>query len=271
MGAEPNNCYSDMLWPRFSLLRRKCWHTASLAAAMLFVGCANGDFGRVRSSLVNDDMHAWVGQEAPKRKGKPPSQFPLTDAERHLRDLAYPLIEPPYDRQRWYSALAEHGLIGVASYPYPDRSEYAARLMSTAGRSQNSRYSKLIEDVRNDVVRIDPFFAVARHVVDADNKRERILSGFAAYNSESRGDAHARIAENAAVIDWVNRSLCERVASYHIALEQLAIAAPSPFAAEVERALVLMQTRISAHEGIIRLGRTGTPCLHGTMAQSISK
>ena len=37
-------------------------------------------------------------------------EFPLTDEERQLRDLAYPLIEPPYDRQRWYSVLGEYGV-----------------------------------------------------------------------------------------------------------------------------------------------------------------
>jgi hypothetical protein len=37
-----------------------------VAAAMsLLCGCtANGDFGRVRPSLVSDDMHAWIGRDA---------------------------------------------------------------------------------------------------------------------------------------------------------------------------------------------------------------
>ncbi len=30
-----------------------------------------------------------------------------------LRDLAYPLIEPPYERQRWYSVLNEYGFRGI--------------------------------------------------------------------------------------------------------------------------------------------------------------
>ena len=48
----------------------------------------------------------------------------LTDEERTLRDLAYPLIEPPYDRNKWYSVLGELG-IGSRPWPYPDRSAYA--------------------------------------------------------------------------------------------------------------------------------------------------
>ena len=38
---------------------------AVMAGVTLLGGCAlNGDFGRVRSSLTTDDMHAWVGREA---------------------------------------------------------------------------------------------------------------------------------------------------------------------------------------------------------------
>ncbi len=245
-----------------------CWRTAALASLLLFAGCANGDFGRVRPSLVSDDMHAWVGREAPNRKNKPPAQFPLTDAERQLRDFAYPLIEPPYDRQRWYAVLAEYGHTGAANYPYPDRSAYAARLMTTAVRSQNARYSKLIEDVRNDATRIDPFFTVARYVVGMDRKREQTLARFAAWNVEARGDARARIAENAAIIDWVQGSLCARAASYQLAIEQLALAAPSPMAVEVERSLTLMRSRLAVHNNVPR--PHASPCSAGVMAQTVS-
>jgi hypothetical protein len=248
------------------------WRTAALTIMMLFAGCANGDFGRVRPSLVTDDMHAWVGKEAPNRKNKPSSQFPLTDAERQLRDLAYPLIAPPYDRQRWYSVLAEYGLIGSANHPYPDRSAYATQLMTTAVRSQNARYSKLIDDVRNDVTRVDPFFAVARFVIDMDRKREQTLVRYSASNVEARGDARARVAENSAVIDWVQGSLCARVASYQLALEQLAVAAPSTMAIEVERSLTLMRSRLAAHTNILRPDATDpSACFTDAPARTVSK
>ena len=163
------------------------WRVAGFSVLVLLAGCANGDFGRVKSSLVKDDMHAWVGKVAPGRHNKPPSQFPLTDAERQLRDLAYPLIEPPYDRQRWYSVLGEYGINGVSDMPYPDRTAYATRLLTTPVRSQNARYARLTEDIRNDVIRVDPFFAVARYVIDMDKKREQSLSRFAASNKDSKG------------------------------------------------------------------------------------
>src|SRR5581483_1974599 len=77
---------------------------AIVALAALLGGCAlNGDFGRPRSSVVTDDMHAWVGRDAVSSIGVQPSGYRLTDDERQLRDLAYPLIEAPYDRNQWYS------------------------------------------------------------------------------------------------------------------------------------------------------------------------
>ncbi len=41
--------------------------------------------------------------------GAPISADNLTDNERTLRDLAFPLIEPPYDRLRWDAVVYEYG------------------------------------------------------------------------------------------------------------------------------------------------------------------
>ena len=95
----------------------------------LLTGCGtNGDFGRVRPTLVNDDIHAWMGPAAARGPATNlPWRHQLTDEERMLRDLAYPLIEPPYDRNKWYSVIGEIGA-GSRPWPYPDRSAYASRL-----------------------------------------------------------------------------------------------------------------------------------------------
>src|SRR6202165_307209 len=80
--------------------------TSSPAFALLLVsvtlgGCSGGDFGRPRQDFLNDDMHRWIGGEATSSVGLRPSQFQLTDNERLLRDLAYPLIEPPHSHPAW--------------------------------------------------------------------------------------------------------------------------------------------------------------------------
>jgi hypothetical protein len=69
----------------------------AFAALSLLGGCGtpNGDFGEVQPYLASDGMHDWVG---PYATGSVASKFDLTDDERALRDLSYPLIEAPYER-----------------------------------------------------------------------------------------------------------------------------------------------------------------------------
>ncbi|MBV9260283.1 MAG: hypothetical protein JO205_02815, partial [Pseudolabrys sp.] len=100
-------------------------------ALTLLAGCANGDFGEVKPTLVRDDIHNWVPfDEATGGVRTPPSRFELTDDERQLRDLAYPLIEPPYDRKQWYSIAGEYGWLSDERRATYDRTTYATRLFA---------------------------------------------------------------------------------------------------------------------------------------------
>ena len=109
-----------------------------------------------------------------------------------------------------------------------------------------------MEDIRNDVIRVDPLFSVARYVIDMDRKRVQSMRQFSASNGkETREDARARIAENRAVIEWVQNSLRARASSYQLALERLVVETPSPMATEAERSITLLQTRIATHRDIL--------------------
>lgn len=227
---------------------RRAWLMACLLFAAASLGaCANGDFGRVRPSLVTDDMHAWVGAEAARSHYQPVSAFPLTDEERLLRDLAYPLIEPPYDRQRWYSVLNEYGLTRKfdRDWWFFDHAAYGIRLMELPFRSTTGRYQQLIEDVRNDVERIDPFFIAARRVLDLDRKRQKSFAYVNDLTPPELFNARARVVENQLIIGWVQRSLDERCGSYRFALERLVIATPSQMAIDAERSITLLKARIA--------------------------
>lgn len=219
---------------------------ATICAILLVVKCY-GDFGRVRSSLIDDNMHAWVGAEAAYAYGQPISPFELTDNEKKLRDLAYPLIEPPYDRNRWYSILNEYGITRNfdASGLNTDRSAYADRLMFSINRSSTTRYAQLNDDIRNDLTRLGPFFMTASQVADIDRKREQSLAHIPNLSFADRLAALSRINENKLVVAWVHRSLAERAASYRIALERLVIETPENVAAPVDRSLTLLQQRIA--------------------------
>src|SRR5271170_6595684 len=75
------------------------------------VGCTSiGDLGRLQQGAVTPGIHDWVGRDAALHAGAPVSAYNLTEDERTLRDLAFPLIEPSYDRQRWDAVIYEYGV-----------------------------------------------------------------------------------------------------------------------------------------------------------------
>ncbi len=224
----------------------------TIALCLPILGCLNGDFGRVRPSLVDPsfvtpEIHGWLGREAAARHGIPASEFRLTDEENLLRSLAYPLIEPPYERHVWYAVLSEYGLSQyfLDDWWTFDPTRYAEVLLTRDTRSMSSLYARLIDDVRNDIARIGPFADIARRVADLDRKREKSLAYVSVLSPEELADARRRIAENTLTIGWVHQSLNDRVKSYHFAMERLVIAAPSPMAIEAERQITLMKARIA--------------------------
>jgi hypothetical protein len=200
-------------------------------------GCSGGDFGRTRQDVRNDDMHRWLGGEATGSVGLRGSQFQLTDNERMLRDLAFPLIEPPHSRPAWKSVFGDYKPL-----PSPwrqavifDRTAYGRLLIDEPHRSHTSRYAQLMEDVRNDITRFEPFFSTAGRVIELDRKRNAILSQVSALTPRERGDAVARMQENTLIVQWVQQCLEQRISSYRWALERLVIQAPDNIAADADR------------------------------------
>ena len=147
-----------MIFPRIRLA------SVRIMFCIPFIGCLNTDFGRVRPTLRSDDIHSWMGPAVAERYGEPASLFRLTDDEKLMRDLAYPLIEPPYERQRWYSVLNEYGLSGYfrPTWWVYNETTYAQAMFADPARSTETYYNRLIDDIRNDIVRIPPFASTAR-------------------------------------------------------------------------------------------------------------
>jgi hypothetical protein len=210
---------------------------ALLIIGVTLGGCSGGDFGRTRQDFLNDDMHRWLGGEATSSIGLRPSQFQLTDNERLLRDLAYPLIEPPHSRPAWKSVFGDYKPL-----PSPwrqtvvfDRTAYGRVLIDEPHRSHSSRYAQLMEDVRDDITRFEPFFADAVRVIDLDRKRNAALSQISALSPRERADAVARMEENTLIVQWVQQCLERRISSYRWGLERLVLQAPDNMAADADR------------------------------------
>lgn len=225
---------------RSPFLSRQCFAILALA---LLTGCAaRGDFGEVRPMLVRDDVHDWLGPAAAAPNLA--SSFDLTDDERKLRDLAFPLIEAPQDRQRFDSVALEYGAAGTAGV---SRTGYADDLLSSRYRSPSARYSQLTDDVRNDVTRLPQFFETAGRVLDLDQKRKKSLAYISGLSPHERDEALRRVHENAALVSLVRTRLAQRVSAYRYALERMVIMTPSPQAIDVEQSLNQLQALIARY------------------------
>jgi hypothetical protein len=218
---------TGIAWPALALL----------VAGSTLGGCSGGDFGRARADFANDDMHRWIGTEATASVGLQPSQFQLTDNERMLRDLAYPLIEPPHSRPAWRSVFGDYQTLPSPWRQQPafDRTAYGRQLIDEPHRSHSSRYSQMMDDVRDDITRFEPFFASAVKVIDLDKKRNAALAHISELSPRERADAVARMQENSLIVQWVQQCLERRVSSYRWGLERLVLQAPDGMAADVDR------------------------------------
>lgn len=235
--------------------RVRCRRDSGLVAIILTLlalpACSSiGDLGRLQQPFVADNIHSWVGQEAAVRNGAPISLNNLTDDERALRDLAFPLIEPPYDRIRWDALVYEYGIKHKLQRDLwrQDPTAYYRHLLAANYRSTAGRYNRLIDDVRNDVVRIGPFFDLAHRVVELDRKRTASMQYLSDLGPADRAGALARVGENAFTIAWVQESLAQRCASYRFALDHLAISEPENAAAEADIALAQLQQAVAGNQ-----------------------
>ena len=116
-----------------------------------------------------------------------------------------------------------------------DRTAYGRALIDEPHRSHTSRYQQLIEDVRNDITRFEPFFASAIRVIELDRKRSASLKMVSELSPREQDDAVARMEENTLIVQWVQQCLERRISSYRWALERLVIQAPDTIAADADR------------------------------------
>ena len=204
--------------------------------ALTLPACSGGDFGRVRQSAISDDMHSWIGNEATGSVGLRASEFNLTDGEKTMRDLAYPLIEPPHSRPAWKSVFGDYKPLPSPWRQAPpfDRTAFGRMLIDEPHRSHTSRYNQLMDDVRNDILRFETFYSTASRVIELDRKRNASLKLISGLSPGEREDALARMDENALIIQWVEQCLARRVASYRWALERLVIHTPDGLAASAD-------------------------------------
>jgi hypothetical protein len=194
-----------------------------------------------------EDIHDWLGFDALAGTPIAPSSFPLTADERRLRDLAYPLVAPIYPRLEPLEVAGHYGLLRTARRSKFDPTDYATHLFVDGRRSPEAMYAQLIDDVRNDITRLPQFFETAGTVLDLDHKRQKSLFYVANLSPAEHDNALRRVSENAAIVDMVQESLAQRIASYRFALGRLVTMAPNPQAAEAERLIETLRAKAASY------------------------
>jgi hypothetical protein len=121
-------------------------------------------------------------------------------------------------------------------------------LQAGGHRSSMGRYNTLIDDIRNDIVRIGPFFDTAHRVLDLDRRREASIELMADLRPVERLGALARVGENSLTIAWVQQSLAQRCAAYRFALDHLVAGEPEKIAADADIVLTQLQQKITANQ-----------------------
>jgi hypothetical protein len=128
-----------------------------------------------------------------------------------------------------------------------DTAAYYAHLMGEFHRSSIARYNQLIDDMRNDIVRIDPFFQTARRVIDVDQRRQKSMEYVANLSPPERTSALGA--------GWREQlDDCLGAPLFDPALRQLPVRArasdrgrAAPVAAEAEYVLTELQQQIEAN------------------------
>jgi hypothetical protein len=230
--------------------------TAKLATLVCAALCCGtqlaaepGDFGRPRESIFVDEFLPWLKDGFDSFTGQSVANAPYTDDERTLRDLAYAILEPPELSGRSRFTIAGVDFLELWSRwiigPQPfDVRSYADHLIAKPYRSSTARYSRLIDDIRADAGRINPFFSMANRVLEADTVRTSGFQYIARLPAGAFDLARIRVAENHGLIDQVYDRFRQRLESYRYALECLLVLTPSPIAVEVERALFVLEERL---------------------------
>ena len=109
-------------------------------------------------------------------------------------------------------------------------------LIDEPHRSHSSRYSQLIDDVRDDITRFEPFFATrdqgASISTASATPASRTSPNCRRASAPTRSPACRR---TRLIVQWVQQCLERRISSYRWALERLVLQAPDNMAAEADR------------------------------------
>jgi hypothetical protein len=201
------------------------------SATLLLSACAKptGDFGRAKPNFLHDRVAKDLGMLYRYSQKQDVSNLNLTDQENELRDRGWTLVVPSASED-WIGAnKAQLERQGFLKDPYAaiNPSNYYVYLRSDKYRSSETRYTRLIDDMRSDQKLLLPFCKIARQVLVSDHERLEALNRQTQVNPQFATGVKARVRENKSFVDWVLRATGRRLQAYQIAINALEVETPS--------------------------------------------
>lgn len=217
------------------------------------LGCAaeRGDFGRIQPSTYTETVNPDAGRLiATLARGEVLSDFNKTDREVSLRERAWPLVLPPHARDwfgDWLVEMQRTRVLPEIDSRY-DVKAYYALLRRDPARSSETRWRRLVADMRADAALVGPFWTVAATVKGDDDRRMAAYDSHRDHPPKELTDLYARIDENARVVDWVWRAMRFRLKSYRHAIDRMEVETPTDTLIEVNLAWQALQQAIADAE-----------------------
>lgn len=226
-----------------------------MACALVACAPSTGDLGRARPSPASDAFWKPLGRQVASLRNEPASSFPWTDEEAELRSRAHRFLMPQDDRGEFDRALVhfkqnrlypylygneteESYLEKVTNFQTPHHQGYGERLLQDNYRSTPGRYYRILQDIAYDRATWPEVCAVASRVRQADERRLKALPQIRERSPQDVANVADRVAENEALIQWVDVAMVNRLKAYRYALEHLVIAIPHAAAVDAEMALL---------------------------------
>lgn len=202
----------------------------SLAACIAGCSRPTGDFGRATPSVIHDGLAPKIGKKFALRREEKVSEFSRTDEELKLENLVWTLIRPVHTKDWVSGTLIE----GHRTRIFPDINDkldhraYLFWLKLERFRSSETRWNRIISDIRADQAAVAPFYEQARVVYVIDLQRLKFLEANNDLSPEFKENTRTRILENEKLIELALDSLQFRYAAYDHAIKHLTLESPSP-------------------------------------------
>ncbi|MCB1492368.1 MAG: hypothetical protein KDJ77_11330 [Rhodobiaceae bacterium] len=209
------------------------------ALALLAGGCApTGDYGRPEPSFIHDTVYPLVGAANALNRGETVTFLPLTDNEKGLRARAYTIIvarDILGDAQSVKPYLRYRNIVRPWPHTTPVNA-YHDRILFKHYESADTRFSKILSDMRKDSESIAPFRAAADAVVVDDQIRRKVIATEPELAARTLKGADARMTDNDRIIGLTTETLSHRLKIYSYALRHLAVETPTRRMLDLEAA-----------------------------------